>query len=306
MSLALAFDVALCALALLAALWTVAGRDPFASVISFMVYGLLLAVAWVRLAAPDVALAEAAIGAGLTGLLLLSALARSRPQAPERRRMRPFAVGACAAVGLGLGWAMLELSGRRAGLQTAVAENLAASGVANPVTAVLLNFRGYDTLLESVVLLVALLGVWSLTPDEVWGGRPGLRQHVRADGVLAVFGRFLPPIGIVVGLYMVWAGSSAPGGAFQAGAVLAAVWLLAMLSAAAEPPRLASRRLRLALVAGPALFLAVGVAGIAAGGAFLAYPDGLAKILILAIEGALTLSIAAILALLVMGPAARP
>ena len=36
------------------------------------------------------------------------------------------------------------------------------SGVRNPVTAVLLNFRGYDTLLEMGVLLVALLGVWSL------------------------------------------------------------------------------------------------------------------------------------------------
>jgi energy-converting hydrogenase B subunit D len=42
----------------------------------FIAFGLLMALAWVRLGAPDVALAEAAIGAGLTGALLMAALVR--------------------------------------------------------------------------------------------------------------------------------------------------------------------------------------------------------------------------------------
>jgi uncharacterized MnhB-related membrane protein len=41
-------------------------------------FGLLLALAWMRLDAPDVALAEAAIGAGLTGALLMATIARLR------------------------------------------------------------------------------------------------------------------------------------------------------------------------------------------------------------------------------------
>ena len=53
-------------------------RDVFRAVISFIALGLLIAVAWVRLAAPDVALAEAAVGSGLTGALILSALVRMR------------------------------------------------------------------------------------------------------------------------------------------------------------------------------------------------------------------------------------
>ena len=53
-------------------------RDLFRAVIKFIVLGLLLAVAWVRLRAPDVALAEAAVGSGLTGALILSALVRMR------------------------------------------------------------------------------------------------------------------------------------------------------------------------------------------------------------------------------------
>lgn len=44
------------------------------AVILFVAFGLLLTLAWARLQAPDIALAEAAIGAGLTGVLLLDAL----------------------------------------------------------------------------------------------------------------------------------------------------------------------------------------------------------------------------------------
>lgn len=53
-------------------------RDLFRAVIKFIAFGLLIAVAWVRLRAPDVALAEAAVGSGLTGALILSALVRMR------------------------------------------------------------------------------------------------------------------------------------------------------------------------------------------------------------------------------------
>jgi hypothetical protein len=74
-----------------------------------------------------------------------------------------------------------------AGLRRDVTEALPRSGVENPVTAVLLNFRAWDTLLESVVLLAALIGVWSLARDDAWGGRPGLRQHARPGGVLCEF-----------------------------------------------------------------------------------------------------------------------
>ena len=51
--------------------------DLFTAIVLFIAFGLMMALAWVRLHAPDIALAEAAIGAGLTGALLLAALARS-------------------------------------------------------------------------------------------------------------------------------------------------------------------------------------------------------------------------------------
>jgi uncharacterized MnhB-related membrane protein len=73
-----AFDLLL-GLGLLWLAWrALACPDLFKAVVLFVSFGLLMALAWVRLAAPDVALAEAAIGAGLTGALLMVALARLR------------------------------------------------------------------------------------------------------------------------------------------------------------------------------------------------------------------------------------
>lgn len=80
-------------LPLLVALWGTAaaallGRGPLRAVVMFIVFGLLVALAWVRLGAPDLALAEAAIGAGLSGVLLLDAVGhlRRRRGAPASRQ----------------------------------------------------------------------------------------------------------------------------------------------------------------------------------------------------------------------------
>jgi uncharacterized MnhB-related membrane protein len=76
-SLSLAFDAVL-ALALLGlAGGLLSSRDLFRAVILFIVFGFLMALAWARLRAPDIALVEAAIGAGLTGALFLDALRES-------------------------------------------------------------------------------------------------------------------------------------------------------------------------------------------------------------------------------------
>jgi uncharacterized MnhB-related membrane protein len=70
------FDILLGLGLLWLAWWALACPDLFRAIVLFVTFGLLMALAWVSLDAPDVALAEAAIGAGLTGALLLAALAR--------------------------------------------------------------------------------------------------------------------------------------------------------------------------------------------------------------------------------------
>lgn len=82
------FDAVLVLTILWLAWGSLADRDLFRAVLKFVALGLLLAVAWVRLRAPDVALAEAAVGSALTGALILSALARMKRREADAAKPR--------------------------------------------------------------------------------------------------------------------------------------------------------------------------------------------------------------------------
>jgi multisubunit Na+/H+ antiporter MnhB subunit len=307
----LAFDIILVVLILGVAMWTVAARGTFAAVVGFVAFGLLLTLVWVRLAAPDVALTEAALGSGLTGGLLLGATTRLR-------RIEPSAAGETVGIAVKLATAVfcilvsaalvaivLLLPEPAPTLAPQAMANIPATGLKNPVTAVLMAYRAIDTLLETVVLLLALVGIWSLAPDSVWGGLPGPHRRPDPYGLLTFIAQILVPIGILIGIYIFWVGSVAPGGEFQGATILAAMWILAMMAGLVNAPGASRRWLRLALVIGPAVFLTIGLVGIAVAGGFLAYPEAHAKLLILIIEIPVTLSIASTLALLVAGPPER-
>jgi len=60
-------------------------RELLGSVVSFIALGMLMALAWLRLGAPDLALAEAALGGGVTGALLLAALSRLERESLNQR-----------------------------------------------------------------------------------------------------------------------------------------------------------------------------------------------------------------------------
>jgi multisubunit Na+/H+ antiporter MnhB subunit len=300
------FDIVLVVLILGIGASTIAAREAFAAVICFVVYGLLLAIAWVRLSAADVALTEAAIGGGMTGMLMLGAVARLRSaEGSDIRTSLPTRLAAgtmCALISAGLATAILVPPEVVPTLAPMVMENLAQSGLGNPVAGVLFVYRALDTLLEKVVLILALLGVWSLAPDSVWGGIPALRVHTQPSRTLTFLAQLLPPVGIVVAIYMCWVGANEPGGAFQGGTILAAMWLLVMIAGLKSVPAIGQPWLRLLLVVGPVVFLAIGLAGMVLAGAFLAYPSGYAKPLIVTVEFALTLSIGVALGLLAAGP----
>ena len=205
-------------------------------------------------------------------------------------------IGLCALLGVVLLGAMLVLPAAPIHLPERVAANLAVSGVEHPVTAVLLNFRGYDTLLEVAVLLLALLGMLAA------GAAPLRPAPFATDPLLATLARALAPLMVLVAGYLLWAGAFRPGGAFQAGAVLAAAGVLLRLAGFLPAWTLPGLRLRVALMAGFAIFLLAAAVGLFAG-ALLRYPPEWAGAMILAIEAGLTLSLGLILAgLFLAGP----
>ena len=87
--------------------------------------------------------------------------------------LRVVAGTLCGAVAAALAATMFLLPDPAPTLAPEAAANLASTGLGNPITGVLMAYRALDTLLEKVVLVLALIGVWSLAPDPFWGGIPG-------------------------------------------------------------------------------------------------------------------------------------
>lgn len=195
--------------------------------------------------------------------------------------------------------AILYLPAPNPVLPAAVAAHMAESGVEHPVTAVLLNFRGYDTLLEVAVLLLALLGMLAASSE-----RDEVPTTLPAGPVVQTLARLVVPLMILMAGYLLWAGAHRPGGAFQAAAVLAGAAVLLHLAGTLPAWASPGLLLRLGLAGGLLVFLTV-AAALLAQGALLRYPLDHAGTLILLIEASLTISLGLILAGLFLVLAAR-
>lgn len=215
---------------------------------------------------------------------------RVAPKSPLGVRIGALAI--CGGFAVLLGRAVLALPEGESGLAPLIGANLAQSGVKNVVTAVLLNFRGYDTLLEIAVLVLATIGVLSLGITQAGTWDP---VAAKADPVLSALARFLAPVMVLVSGYLLWAGEHAPGGAFQAGSVIGAAGVLLALSGYARPAWVTRLALRAFISVGFIVFIATAVGAMFVGGNLLEYPADYAKLLMLLVETWLTVSIGAIL-----------
>lgn len=313
------FDLVLCGGLLWLAWRTVTTPRLFQSVILFMVFGFLMAVAWARLDAADLALAEAAIGAGVMGALMLNACRAALVDVPARSGNdtatpngtvpRPLAAVVCAALGALLAAAMTWLTAAHAPPDPGLREALNEHPLDNPVSAVLLDFRGYDTLLEMTVLLAAFLGTAGLAAQR---SLPSLHPGPAASAPMVdALTTMVTPILLTVALYVYWTGADAPGGAFQAGALLGALGVMYLLTGRLEPRERTVLPLRIGLVAGLGVFTIFAGLGLVWGGLPLAYPASGTLGLVLLLEFSMMVSIAVTLTLLLsaspgIGPGRRP
>ena len=145
-------------------------RNLFAVVILFGVYSFLMATVLVALDAVDVAMTEASVGAGISTVLLLSALHLSKGVEMKPLRNPALPVLIALATGAALVYGTLDLpafSDPDAPIHQHVVprylnDGPRETGVPNIVTAVLASYRGYDTLGETTVVFTAGIGVIAL------------------------------------------------------------------------------------------------------------------------------------------------
>ncbi len=104
--------------------------------------------------------------------------------------------------------------------------------VANTVTAIVVNFRGFDTLGEVTVLFLAAAGLGSILfrRREVHTGLNPRRKTPEASSIVQVAGKFLFPLIVLMGAYVFIHGHLTPGGGFQGGVIIATGYLFLLLA----------------------------------------------------------------------------
>ncbi|UUX94915.1 monovalent cation/H+ antiporter subunit A [Aquabacterium sp. J223] len=196
--------------------------------------GLVTAVTFEGLSAPDLALTQLSVEVVSTVLLLMALAllpATSPRESSAGRRWRDGLLAGAAGLGVSLlawwtltrdhdsiAWYFLE-------------QSLPAGGGTNAVNVILVDFRGYDTFGEITVLGVAAIGVLALL-DGWRARRPGHDADGRAWSfaqpslLLRLAARLVLPLALAVSLYIFWRGHNLPGGGFIAGLVTAAALVL--------------------------------------------------------------------------------
>ncbi len=163
-------DVLLLALVLATAFAIDRLRNLVAVVMLLGLYSLLMALVWVVLDAVDVAFTEAAVGAGITTILMLAAIALTAREEKPRPGVSWAALAVVMATGAALVYATVDMP--LMGAPDAPVHHHVAPryifdmrdeiGVPNMVTAVLASYRGYDTLGETTVIFTAGISVFLL------------------------------------------------------------------------------------------------------------------------------------------------
>jgi multicomponent Na+:H+ antiporter subunit B len=287
------FGIFLLTLLVITAVGIVRTRNLFVAVMLLGIFSLLIAINFFILDAADVALTEAAVGAGISTVLFLGALALTSERERLGTRHRWLSLAVVASATLVVLYATFDKP--RFGDPGAPVHQHVAPwylektpeyiGIPNVVTAVLGSFRGYDTLGEVFVVFTAGIGVLFLLSARRGGARRGapdyrapgerdasgigLREHV----IPRVVGRLVVPFILLFGLYVQFHGEYGPGGGFQAGALIAAAFILYALVEGEDRTlaALPQRWLHALMVGGALLYGGVGLAGIALGSNFLDY-----------------------------------
>ena len=165
-------------------------RSLFAVVMLASIYSLLMALMFVVLDAVDVAFTEAAVGAGISTVLMLGTLAMtgSHEKVPRRPPLLPLVIVAATGAVLLFGVSDLPAFGdARAPANTHVAprylnDSEVEVGIPNVVTSVLASYRGYDTLGEVTVIFTAGIGVMLLLlPGGVLAGAATRRKAINGE-----------------------------------------------------------------------------------------------------------------------------
>ena len=275
-----AITLVLFGLLVIVALFIAYTRDLFAAVMLSGIFSLLCASLYVIMDAVDVAFTEAAVGAGISTVLMLIVLNLTHDKEAEAVQFKVMPLVVCLCTGAALIYATgdMPLFGTaNAPVHTSetgqyyVNQAYDDAEIINPVTTVLASYRGYDTLGETTVVFTAAIAVMLLLGRAI--PRKNVLHAVKSDSITLVGAKMLIPLyptlctlrSVPWGLW--------PGGGFQAGVMFAAAFILHGLvrSSVKHEEAAPSRIIEILVAFGVILYTVTGLLCMAKGGSFLKY-----------------------------------
>ncbi|RVU34176.1 monovalent cation/H+ antiporter subunit A [Hwanghaeella grinnelliae] len=210
-------------------------RNRLLVLILMGVVGLIVSLAFIYFSAPDLALTQISVEV-VTIILLLLALnflpkVSPKESSPGRRLRDGVVAGAGGLAVAGLTYAILLGDFAQESISAFHLENsYSGGGGTNVVNVILVDFRGYDTFGEIIVLGIAALVIYALS-QSVLGGAGGRwlasgeldskKAGDRHPLMMVIASRVMMPIALMAGVYIFLRGHNEPGGGFIAGLVVA-------------------------------------------------------------------------------------
>ncbi len=266
-------------------------EDLFKLVMATGFISLLSAWFYLLLDAVDVAITEAAVGAGVSTALFLITIHltksydihNSTKKSTKHLMSIPHKI-IFVFVMIGLSYIFLESlayipvygdinnPANNALYKAYITSSYETYKVPNMVTMILGSFRGFDTLGETAVVFIAAIGVYCLLNKETLK-QPVLDQTPKKEFVITSALFDLIPLLFLYAFYIQFHGDYGPGGGFQAGIVLATVYILMNLVYGTNYSNifLSSRAMLLTLAGGVMIYAGVGFLTLFLGGSFLDY-----------------------------------
>lgn len=256
-------------------------KDLFAVVMLFGIYSFLSALIFITLDAVDVAFTEAAVGAGISTMLMLGTLALTGRTEKESQHPKTLPILVVCVTGATLIYGTLDMP-PFGHADNPIHEHVAPRyidespkevGLPNMVTSVLASYRGFDTLGETVVVFAAAIAVMALLGTRRRKRNTMPESGLKAHRVLQVVAKMIIPLILLFAFYVQFHGDFGPGGGFQAGVIAAAAFILYALVFGLPNAFnvIKPRFLQLMASFGVLLYAGVGVYCMLMGGQFLDY-----------------------------------
>lgn len=226
-------DLLLLGMLAITALRVIFLKDLFAVVMLFGIYSFLSALIFVNLDAVDVAFTEAAVGAGISTVLMLGTLALTGRKEKKSDHNKKLPLLVVIVTGGALVYGTLDMPpfgdpenpAHQHVAPRYIQDSPEEIGLPNMVTSVLASYRAFDTLGETAVVFAAAIGVFSLLGLPK-GDRAAIESGLKSHLVLRVVAKLVIPLIILFALYVQFHGDYGPGGGFQAGVIAAAALIL--------------------------------------------------------------------------------